>query len=189
MRRKYLLSFILLNAFVITACSYDIGYFKEIQNEALLAEEIKRWSDAEVMNVRIENNHFSPMVMRFEAGKKYVLKLQNMDERTHSFRAPDFFDSIHFDLLVEEGRYYRMRYITSLVLRPLKVKEYYFIPTKADRYEFDSGNYAFAIPPLHLSFLGPDKINATYGIINVTPEGEFCRLLGKSKGCEQGDKQ
>lgn len=187
---KYRLLISLLAVWGLSACAYDIGHFTQVKGEGAVQSELGRWKEARVINLTVQNNEFSPMLIRVEAGQPYILKMLNLDDEVRAFKAPDFFDTIHYDLLQDRGRYYKTGYITSLVLEPNVPKEYYFIPIEPEQSEsqsfrFDSTSYTIAIPPVHFS---PVDLGAPTGAISVVPEGTFCRYLGGGEACPSAKK-
>jgi plastocyanin len=49
------------------------------------------FANAPVVEVRLSSYHFTPNVVRLEAGRPYALKLVNAASVGHTFTAPDFF--------------------------------------------------------------------------------------------------
>ena len=52
------------------------------------------WTKVPVVNVRIRQNEYSPMVIRLRQGWPYVIRIRNRDDHGHVFQANTFFSRV-----------------------------------------------------------------------------------------------
>ena len=52
------------------------------------------WSKADIVDIRVRDNEFSPMVVRMTQSRPYLLRVRNRDDYRHYFTAWTFFNSV-----------------------------------------------------------------------------------------------
>lgn len=52
------------------------------------------WTKVPVVNVRIRQNEYSPMIIRLRQGWPYVIRIRNSDDHGHVFQANTFFSRV-----------------------------------------------------------------------------------------------
>lgn len=52
------------------------------------------WTKVPVVNVRIRQNEYSPMIIRLRQGWPYVIRIRNADDHGHVFQANTFFSRV-----------------------------------------------------------------------------------------------
>jgi uncharacterized cupredoxin-like copper-binding protein len=77
---------------------------------------------------------FVPNTLRFEAGKRYKLKLSNPSKLKHYFTAKDFADNI-WNQKVEAGNVEIKGAIHEVELKPTAQADWVFVPIKSGTYE------------------------------------------------------
>ncbi len=96
----------------------------------------KDWGRADVVAIRMRQNEFTPMLVEFQSGKAYILRLVNGDEWAHRFKSPEFFEAVSV-AGITEGSEEQSDVCTSLVTIPAgKSSEVRFVPLRDGHYEF-----------------------------------------------------
>lgn len=99
---------------------------------------VKANTDFEIINVSLGNEQgqliFSPNQLKFSAGKKYKLVLDNPSPEKHYFTAKDFADA-SWTQKVQAGKVEVKGAIHELELKPEGLAEWVFIPEKQGIYE------------------------------------------------------
>ncbi|WP_017295348.1 plastocyanin/azurin family copper-binding protein [Geminocystis herdmanii] len=99
---------------------------------------VKANTDFEIINVSLGNEQgqliFSPNELKFSAGKKYKLVLDNPSPEKHYFTAKDFADA-SWTQKVQAGKVEIKGAIHELELKPEGLAEWVFIPEKQGVYE------------------------------------------------------
>lgn len=93
---------------ILAACASSTGqksvFQPQCQHYVAVDDEEARWSQASILNVRIRQGSFSPMIARFEIDRPYIMRIENGDDRVRFFWAPAFFESIVAkDIVVADG--------------------------------------------------------------------------------------
>lgn len=106
--------------------------------EAVLAKA--DWARALSPRLRVRQNEFEPVVLVLRKGTPYILRLENGDDRAHSFRAPTFFKAIVVKSLVpaEEGDAPPTA-LEAIVLAPHQTRELAFVPRHDGSFPFSDG--------------------------------------------------
>lgn len=106
--------------------------------EAVLAKA--DWARALSPSLRIRQNEFEPVVLVLRKGSPYILRLENGDDRAHSFRAPAFFKAIVVKSLVpaEDGDA-PLTALEAIDLAPRQTRELAFVPRRDGSFPFSDG--------------------------------------------------
>jgi uncharacterized cupredoxin-like copper-binding protein len=99
---------------------------------------VKANTDFEIINVSLGNEQgqliFTPNQLKFSAGKKYKLVLDNPSPEKHYFTAKDFANA-SWTQKVQAGKVEVKGAINELELKPEGLAEWVFIPEKQGVYE------------------------------------------------------
>ncbi|MCG8510410.1 MAG: hypothetical protein MI741_14380 [Rhodospirillales bacterium] len=113
------------------------------------------WSLARTVNLRVRQGDFEPALLNFNSGKPYVLRIENADDYTYSFKAAEFFEAIALKSLVpvEEGadEVPEGALLVSLKLAPGETRELSFVPLRGGFYYFENGYPGIFYNGVHLA--------------------------------------
>lgn len=110
--------------------------FTPDQAEIVAAVE---WEDAEVFLIDIRQDEFRPAIIHLFQGEPYIMVVENRDETSHFFFAPEFFRTVAIRKLVTEDEEITGVNLMGLLLRPGEVKEVHFVPVRDGWYDFEDG--------------------------------------------------
>lgn len=110
--------------------------FTPDQAEIVAAVE---WKDAEVFLIDIRQDEFRPAIIHLFQGEPYIMVVENRDETSHFFFAPDFFRTVAIRKLVTENEEITGVNLMGLLLQPGEVKEVHFVPVRDGWYDFEDG--------------------------------------------------
>jgi hypothetical protein len=113
------------------------------------------WSRAQTVNLRVRQGDFEPALLNFRNGIPYVLKIENTDDYTYSFKAGEFFETIAVKSLVpvDEGMEAvpEGALLVSVKLAPGETRELSFVPLRSGFYYFENGYPGLFYGGLHLA--------------------------------------
>ncbi len=93
------------------------------------------WAEAPVVEVRIRQDQFNPMVLGLLQNRPYVLRIINGDASGHAFHAPDFFQTAAVDSVVVAGEPLADRCPRSVYVPGGATAEVRLMPTLDGRYD------------------------------------------------------
>ena len=108
--------------------------------DATAALEGIDWEDAQVVEVKIRQDNWAPMVFGLLRERPYVLRLSNGDDGNHGFRAPDFFQSVAVDSVAVNGEAIGQTCLTDIALPVGAVAEIRLVALRDGRYAFKSSS-------------------------------------------------
>ena len=97
------------------------------------------WDQALVFEIDIRQNEFRPMIVHLFQGEPYIMVLENRDDVTHLFAAPDFFKTTAIRKVVTEKEEIKGVNLIALSLKPGEIKEVHFVPVRDGWYDFEGG--------------------------------------------------
>lgn len=123
---------------VIIGCLYIAMFIGPLNHWAIAAEQPLSKQPPIDINVELGNDtnelKFFPSNLKFQAGKRYRLNLENISPSKHYFTAKDFADAI-WSQKVDAGNVEVKGAIHELELRSDTHAEWVFIPLRAGKYD------------------------------------------------------
>jgi hypothetical protein len=101
------------------------------------------WDKARVVEFRIRQGHFDPMLVQLSQNEPYVFRFVNRDEYEHIFRAPEFFNSIAIEKVSSSGKDIQQPCMIGVGVPPEKIVEVQFVADRDGRYEFQDSELGF----------------------------------------------
>lgn len=106
------------------------------------------WSKADIVDIRVRDNEFSPMVVRMTQSRPYLLRVRNRDDYRHYFTAWTFFNSVAVARVAIDGEEVEDTCFAALTLQKGQVVEMQLVAVDDGSYAFyDSISLVSAIPP------------------------------------------
>lgn len=107
------------------------------------------WAQASVVDVRIRQDEFSPMVIGLERNRPYVLRFSNGDDSPHTFYAPQFFATAAVDRVRVGDAEQPQRCSASVRVGPGDTTEVWLVALADGRYPFrDPSLWDWWSPPI-----------------------------------------
>jgi len=112
------------------------------------------WTQVPEVNVRIRHDEFSPMIVRLRQGWPYIMRIRNRDDKSHIFKAYDFFSKTAVIQASIDGEVFSNNCFGTVVLPPRKTVEMRLVAMEDGYFEYED-NWMFV--PNVLSF-GPNGV-------------------------------
>jgi len=104
------------------------------------------WSLAFTRTLRVRQNEFTPLVLTLRTGQPYILRLENGDDASRAFSAPDFFEAVAVkSLSPADSGFEPGAALSAIDLPPGQTRELAFVPVRDGYYAFAGG---WAVPGL-----------------------------------------
>ena len=116
------------------------------------------WAKARTIDLKIENDRFSPLTINLNKGQAYVLKISNKEKSLLGFEASEFFRSVALAGITVGGKDYGAPCVSTVHIASQGKAELRFVAVRA-------GEYPFADVPLAVP--APMILGGTFGYINV----------------------
>jgi len=148
--------------------SYPTSFEGKFQDSVGDQASLAMWADAKVITLTHKDAEFTPMIVNLSKGKPYILKVVNEEDRTVSFRAPDFFNSASVTEISSTGYYTDTMpkqvnpLLVSFIVPPMGQREVRFVPLAEGRYEFENAFPGIMIGDLQFA---PFSRSATMGTV------------------------
>ena len=132
----------------LTACgSYHVFYGTWSQ-DACLADtaewlEGREWSEVAIIDIRIRQGEYSPMVTHLSQERPYILRLTNRDDVARAFRAREFFQSVAMSKVTVGGDEKPDPCIAAIWMGPHETAEIELVAVRDGRYPFEDSSYVF----------------------------------------------
>lgn len=104
------------------------------------------WPDAEVLEVRVRQGRFEPMLLRMRQGLPYILRFTNADDQARIFNAPEFFSAVTVHKILIGPADIGETCVAAVAVPPQEVAEIQLVAERDGRYIFEDN--AFIFPPV-----------------------------------------
>ncbi len=127
--------------------SYHVFYGTWSQDACLqdTAEwlEGREWSEVEIVDIRIRQGEYSPMITHLSQERPYLLRLTNRDDVARAFRAREFFQSVALSKVTVGGSEKPDPCIAAVWMGPRETAEIELVAVRDGRYSFEDSSYVF----------------------------------------------
>lgn len=103
------------------------------------------WARVPVVQTRVRNDEFEPMIFHLRQGRPYVLWVRNRDFRSHEFYAPDFFHQNAMVTISVDGQRLDDTCVDSVTIPPRQTAEIRMVAIVDDHYEFYDNPLPFPV--------------------------------------------
>jgi hypothetical protein len=116
------------------------------------------WGKAGTIDLKLENDQYSPLTINLNKGQAYVLRINNAENKVRGFEARDFFRSVALGGLTIGGKDYGTPCVNTVNIASKGKAELRFVTVHA-------GEYPFANNTMLVEF--PLPLGGAFGYINV----------------------
>ena len=116
------------------------------------------WGKAGTIDLKLENDQFSPLTINLNKGQAYVLRISNKEKSLRGFEARDFFRSVALAGLTVGGKDYGTPCVSTVHIATQGKAELRFVTVQVGEYPF--ANVPLAVPALMI-------LGGAFGYINV----------------------
>lgn len=150
--------------------TYSLDFEGKFQDADAEQASLAKWDNAKVITLTHKDAEFTPMIVNLSKGKAYILKVVNEEDRTVSFRAPEFFNNASVTEISSTDHYTDTLpkqvkpLLVSFVVPPMGQREVRFVPLNEGRYEFENAFPGIMIGEFQFA---PFSRSATMGTIGA----------------------
>ncbi len=159
---KFAVPFFTMAALILSACATNDGVVPQTAG-ACVSDAGKQtagvdWGKAGIIDLKIENDQFSPLTIDLYKGQAYVLRISNKEKSLGGFEARDFFRSIALAGLTVGGKDYGTPCVSAVHIASQGKAELRFVAVQVGEYPFANNNLLLPLTP---------PIGGAFGVITV----------------------
>ena len=147
---KVAMPFFMMAALILSACAATDGVVP--QTAGACASDTSGqtagmdWGKADIIDLKIENDQFSPLTINLNKGQAYVLRISNKEKVLRGFEARAFFTSIALAGITIGGKDYGMPCASGVNIVPQGTAELRFVALREGEYPFTNNSLLVMIP-------------------------------------------
>lgn len=147
---KIAIPFFAVAALILSACATNDGVVPQTAG-ACVSDTSKQtagvdWGKAGIIELKIENDQFSPLTINLNKGQAYVLRISNKEKFLRGFEARDFFRSIALAGLTIGGKDYATPCVNTVNIAPQGTAELRFVTVREGEYPFANNSLLMPVP-------------------------------------------
>ena len=147
---KIAIPFFTVAALILSACATSDGVVRQLASSCV-SDPGKYtasvdWGNAETIDLKIENDRFSPLTINLYKGQAYVFRISNKENTVRGFEARAFFGSIALAGITIGGKDYGMPCASGVNIVPQGTAELRFVALREGEYPFTNNSLLVMIP-------------------------------------------